>query len=217
MIFYKTKEYYSNYGLNTFFDLVILHQKITKLFVDIDLLDASIFWVTNVERKKYNLQLFKFHDKLAQTAMLHSNQMKLHDFFSHENSFDTRYKTLTDRINVVNDHSFKGFMCWGENIADIPVIKANENFSIENRNGVLHYFATNGSEILPYSYHEFAKVVVNVWMNSPGHRKNILNPEFKYLGCGNAYYEKKDSGFSMLYFKSTQNFGGELQNKNLGL
>jgi uncharacterized protein YkwD len=204
------KNYYSDYDLNSFFNIVTLKQKITKFFVNIDLLNASIFWFTNVERKKYNLKLFKFHDKLTQTAMLHSNQMKLYVFFSHENSFDTRYKTLTDRINFVKDNSFMGFMCWGENIADNPIIKANESFSIENRNGVLHYFATNSNEIFPYSYYEFAEVVVTGWMNSPGHRKNILNPEFEYLGCGSTYYEKTHNNYSMLYFKLTQNFGGEM-------
>lgn len=28
------------------------------------------------------------------------------------------------------------------------------------------------------------KAVMRDWMNSPGHRKNILNPEFKYIGIG---------------------------------
>ena len=29
--------------------------------------------------------------------------------------------------------------------------------------------------------------VMDVWMNSPGHRQNILNPDFRYLGVGYAY------------------------------
>lgn len=29
--------------------------------------------------------------------------------------------------------------------------------------------------------------VMDVWMNSPGHRQNILNPAFRYLGVGYAY------------------------------
>ena len=31
--------------------------------------------------------------------------------------------------------------------------------------------------------------VVESWMNSQGHRENILNPSFKYLGLGYAYNE----------------------------
>jgi uncharacterized protein YkwD len=136
--------------------------------------------------------------------------MKIRNFFSHENAFDNRYRTLTERINFVKDNNFKGFMCCGENIADYPVIKANEKFMIENRNGIQRLFSTSGEEIFPYSYCEFAKIVVEGWMNSPGHRKNILNPEFTYLGCGCAKYEKQGNGYSMLYFKLTQNFGGTL-------
>ncbi len=37
--------------------------------------------------------------------------------------------------------------------------------------------------------------VVNGWMNSDGHRKNILNPDLEYLGVG-CYLEKGDRGFS---------------------
>jgi uncharacterized protein YkwD len=141
--------------------------------------------------------------------------MKVHSFFSHENAFDARYETLTDRINFVKDNNFKGFMSWGENISDYPIIKANEMFRTENKTGIQRLFSANGREILPYSYYEFAKIVVEGWMNSPGHRKNILSPDFTYLGCGCAKYEKHGNGYSVLMFKLTQNFGGTLLAGNL--
>lgn len=203
-------DYYADYNANTFFGIAMLQQRITKLFSNVDLLNAAVFWFTNIERSKHHLKQFQFHSKLRQTAILHSEQMKIHSFFSHENVFNTGYKTLTDRINSVKDNSFQGFMSWGENISDYPVIKANESFIVENRNGTQHLYATNGKEIFPYSYCEFAKTVVEGWMNSPGHRNNILNPDFEYLGCGCAKYEKQGKGYSMLYFKLTQNFGGSL-------
>ncbi len=37
--------------------------------------------------------------------------------------------------------------------------------------------------------------VVKAWMNSEGHRANILNPDLEYLGIG-YYLEKGESGFS---------------------
>lgn len=208
-------DYYSDYNVNTFFNIANLQQRITKLFVDVDLLNAAVFWFTNVERRKYNLKQLQFHNKLKHTAVLHSEQMKTYSFFSHENAFDTRYKTLTDRVNSVKNNNFQGFMVWGENIADYPVIKANESFTIENRNGVQRLFSMNGKEILPYTYYEFAKIVVEGWMNSPGHRANILNPDFTYLGCGCAKYEKQGNGYAMLYFKLTQNFGGSLMENGI--
>jgi len=144
-------DYYSGYDANTFFALANLQHKISKALVDLNLLDAAVFWFTNVERRKHNLKQFQFHNKLRMTAILHSEQMKTHNFFSHENVFDTRYNTLTDRINSVKDDNFQGFMSCGENISDYPIIKANENFTVENRNGEQRLFSTNGTEILPYT------------------------------------------------------------------
>jgi uncharacterized protein YkwD/uncharacterized protein YegL len=182
---FKT-DYYADYDVNTFFSIANLQQRITKLFANVDLLNAAVFWFTNVERKKFNLKQFQYHNKLRQTATFHSEQMTIHNFFSHENVFDTSCKTLKDRIGFVKDNDFKGFMSWGENIS------------------------YQGKEPFDYSYREFAKIVIEGWMNSPGHRANILNPDFEYLGCGCAKYEQKENGYSMLCFKLTQNFGGKL-------
>jgi len=52
------------------------------------------------------------------------------------------------------------------------------------------------------TYAESAKSVVDVWMNSPGHRANILNPDYTHLGCGAVFYEKDN----FIYYKATQNF-----------
>ena len=208
-------DYYSGYDVNTFLALANIQRSITTASVDADLLDAAIFWFTNIERKKYNLKPFQFHSKLRQIAILHSKQMNRYNFFSHENPFDTRYKTLDDRIYSVKDNNFQGFMSWGENIADVPVIKANETFTVENRNGIQRLFSMNGKEIFPYSYYEYAKEVVDGWMNSPGHRENIVNSDFEYLGCGCEKYERAGSGYSTLYFLLTQNFGGRLNLMNV--
>ena len=101
-------------------------------------------------------------------------------------------------------------MSFAENIADCPVIKANESFTYSVKDGVVHFFTMAGKEFFPYTYSEMAKSVVDSWMNSPGHRANILNPDYFYLGCGCAPYEDKKDGYSVTYFKLTQNFGGKL-------
>ena len=35
-----------------------------------------------------------------------------------------------------------------------------------------------------YTYAELAGVIVQAWLDSPGHRANLLNPAFHFLGCG---------------------------------
>jgi len=56
---------------------------------------------------------------------------------------------------------------------------------------------------LSNSYLETAKALVLTWMDSPGHRSNILNESYKYLGCG--AYIGKYKGWSEK-IKATQNF-----------
>jgi len=40
-----------------------------------------------------------------------------------------------------------------------------------------------GSVLPEFGYAEYARILVDAWMNSPDHRANILNPTFSELGC----------------------------------
>ena len=55
------------------------------------------------------------------------------------------------------------------------------------------------------TYWSFALSVVQEWMDSAGHRKNILNSTYKYLGCG-AYYYINEEWIDYKWIKTTQNF-----------
>ena len=55
------------------------------------------------------------------------------------------------------------------------------------------------------TYWSLASKLVEGWMNSSGHRSNILNPNFKYLGCG-AWPYKNPEWPNYEWFKSTQSF-----------
>lgn len=206
--------YYTDFELGTFFNVSALNNRINKDEINFDLLNAAIFYSTNNERYRLNLPICNFHDKLLDSSILHSLQMKLHDFFSHENPIDNRYRNLDYRLNTLKSNTFNGFYCIGENIADYPVINSKGNrFIVKNIINSQQYFSLDGlCEIHPFTYIEFAKTVVDGWMNSPGHRHNILNPAYKFLGCGCANYERKENAIvgTMTYFKITQNFGGDL-------
>ncbi len=75
----------------------------------------------------------------------------------------------------------------------------NPNDSSTPSDRIRHYgqwYGSCGENILNsfintgYTYLEYAKRLVDLWMNSPGHKANILNANFKRLGVG-CY---KDSG-----------------------
>ena len=89
-----------------------------------------------------------------------------------------------------------------------------------------HYFSHNSLDGSPasdrvkkegYNYSTFGENiaagqttpedVVQGWMNSPGHRANILNPNFKEIGVG-YYYLANDSGYHSYW---TQDFGTALK------
>lgn len=89
----------------------------------------------------------------------------------------------------------------------------NKRFSHEGRHGSSPHQrikaesfggSTTGENIYQFparrDQKKLAKNLVDGWMNSPGHRANILHPGFRYLGVGIAR-----SGDSIY---ATQNFGG---------
>jgi uncharacterized protein YkwD len=49
-----------------------------------------------------------------------------------------------------------------------------------------------------------AQATMDGWMNSPGHRANILKPEYKYIGVGVVYGQKNGSSDGWAFF--TQDF-----------
>ena len=50
------------------------------------------------------------------------------------------------------------------------------------------------------NHKKLAKNLVDGWMDSPGHRANILNAQLRHIGVGVAHSDN--------YIYATQNFGG---------
>lgn len=188
--------FYKDYNQDSFWNILELSNYVGFQNLNIDLMNAAIFYTTNQERRKYNLLICAFHSKLLDTSMLHSLQMKNYKFFSHENQYERKYRTLKDRIESVYSNDFKGFMCAGENISEMTYLSSAKPPSI----GLSQ----------PISYLDISKQVIEGWMNSEGHRLNILNPQFKFLGCGCVPYEVDNIHSLQEGLKITQNFGGEL-------
>ena len=122
--------------------------------------------LTNVERKKANLQPLKLNERLTDVAQDHSYDMAQDDFFSHTGVDGS---IVSDRV----ENSGYEYFITGENIA------AGQTSAAE---------------------------VVEEWMDSPGHRANILNPNYTEIGVGYEYLEN-DTG-SLNYDRYwTQVFG----------
>ncbi|ABR54655.1 SCP-like extracellular [Methanococcus vannielii SB] len=138
---------------------------------------------TNRERASHGLNAFILDERLNKIAQDHSNDMVKNNYFSHT-SLDG--KSPTDRAvsagydvkkSLGNGYFAIGI---GENIAKMPT---------GNVLGIGH--VSNDAQSV-------AKATVDAWMNSPGHRANILSSRYTRIGIGVA--------FDGRFYVETQNF-----------
>lgn len=192
--------YYNNYTIETIetYPGIIVH--IVPENIDYALLNAAIFFETNRERKKHALPQFEYSQKLESVAMGHSEDMVKYNFFSHYSKVSGK-RTLDDRIKKAG---FKNYYA-GENIAEYALLEIGEDpYYPPSQFG---YFRNmQGDTIQMYTYIALAREIVKGWMNSPGHRANILNKIFTHMGIGNALYYDGKGIDKVPRVKTTQNF-----------
>jgi uncharacterized protein YkwD len=182
-----------------------LNQPIPLKAIDYSLLQATIFHATNLERIAQGLPEFSFSKEVESAAVSHAKDMVKLNFYSHTSPVKSR-KTPLNRLSAqgITPHFF------GENIGKTFGIQYEEGKKVIKPKiaGEFRYSETpQGEPIPPHTYSSFAKKIVKLWMDSPGHRQNILNPNFTHLGCGTyADFEKKF--FDAPYIMAVQNFAG---------
>ena len=186
-----------------FFDQKSLDSWIDFQKIDYPLLQAAIFYYTNLEREKHGLKHFKHSREVEISASGHAQDMVKYNFYSHTSPIRFR-RTLRDRLNRsgINPKYI------GENICSTFGLQyqAGKKVGKPARPGEFRYLNTSNREVIPpHTYRSFAQSVVKLWMDSPGHRQNILNPQFTHLGCGASVYFEK-SFYGMPYFMAVQNF-----------
>ncbi len=148
--------------------------------VDLNLLENLIHQEINKVKRANGLPLLSKDKTLRNAATDQNNyQIRLGDL-SHVQSSAAK-KDLQSRINYYGG----GMQAMAENVI-------YEGFIIR----------TQGSkrEIITPSYKEQAKKMVVSWMNSPGHRKNIMNPNYVLVGTAVAYHNELHAIFSTQVF-----------------
>jgi uncharacterized protein YkwD len=136
-------------------------------------MESLIFDITNELREKNNLKTLEYDSELSDVARGHSSDMSARDYFSHETpeGFDP-----TDRGQSLGYSCTKVYwthITYGiaENIAKFW------SFSSYFSHGSQNFYDWNSEESL-------AQEIMDGWMDSPGHRKNILEENFDKLGVG---------------------------------
>ncbi len=151
-------------------------------------IEALVHYYVNKVRSKHGLLELEYDHDLVEIARSHSSDMIERDFFSHTtpegNDVKDRYRKYGYQSGQI------GTIYMGENIAQQSFPKQRVDQSSE----------VNRSKMLL----EIARSVVDQWLDSPGHRKNILSTKWECEGIGAQI--KTWASPPRLYV--TQNFSG---------
>ena len=172
---------FTQYDPVSFAKLPQARQVIDPDAVNSDLLDAAVFHETNRRRQQQRLPALKYDERARAAAQMQSRDMAKGGFVDHENPNPTR-KTMSDRAKLAGLQP----RALAENVASAfgRRYKSGQPFYSREENGRKIYSSQpNGPPIPMHTYLSFAEALVDSWMKSPGHRKNILHSEVEYLGC----------------------------------
>ncbi len=164
------------------------------------LLDRAILSEVNYERCRAGLSPVRSEPRLIKAAAGHSAWMAKARRVSHKSTVSGR-QTVRARIKRTGIKIRTG----AENIGMVHRFKVdNVNFLIRNASSC--QFATHGGQPIPqHSYASLARTIVKFWMNSHGHRANILNRQVRMMGTAAAL--DKSAEYCGTYY-ITQDFAG---------
>ncbi|MEM7655163.1 MAG: CAP domain-containing protein [Bacteroidota bacterium] len=189
-----------------------LQDSIDLAHLNLDLLDAAVFHMSNRVRQENKRTVLRFDPSLRGVADFHARAMAKHDFVSHFNRHNWLYSTLTKRSNRFHARALS------ENVASAFLFNYQSNTSyyvIREFQPPQFYRDRDAQRIVPFTYYEFAEELVNRWLNSPGHRRNLLSLKATRLGCAIRVSEKErtlQNGIPVAH--CVQNFGADRPAEN---
>jgi uncharacterized protein YkwD len=171
-------------------------QVIAESFND-TLLERLIIEELNNKRRYHRKPSVKLQVELYSPAKFHVESMVEHRFFSHVNPNSREMRDLETRIKSTG-LKLDG---WAENIL------YTDNLGL---NGMPYYTEIIGGEevvksqrtkkvVRPISYRELAIAMVDQWMGSEGHRRNMLFPDFNICASAVKIKNQPNEPFPLIY------------------
>ena len=157
-------------------------------------LGSLIFSRTNEVRRRAGLPALAGNPPLEAVATAHSSDMASRNYFSHITKGLLSRPDLGARLHAGG----VGYTKAAENIAMYPVV-VRRLYEISSV-GLTPRRVEVGRQGITYG--DMAAKVMDGWMKSPGHRRNILDPSLSELGVGCAIGIRKECPYIYL----TQNF-----------
>ncbi len=137
-------------------------------------LEQMVHVLINEQRQSYGLSPLSFDSNLAHVARGHSEDMGQRNFFDHINP---------DGLDPTARGQLEGYSCYKDYGSYYSTGIAENIFEMHTYSEIWY---TNGIETSRdyYSATQIANEVVTGWMNSPGHRQNILTATYDREGIG---------------------------------
>jgi uncharacterized protein YkwD len=147
------------------------------------LLSAAMFYRTNSVRSQHHLKPLIYNALVADAAQRHAERMARKEYLSHGASLKEKILTPYERLrNAGLRPHFSA-----ETIAfkfRLRYQSGKPVYAREENGETVYSYEPGGKPLQPYTYAEFARAVVQQWMDSPGHRKVLLSKEAAQLGVG---------------------------------
>ena len=157
----------------------IFNEKINAKDVDHNLIELGVCYLTNIYRERKGKSALSYNSHLSDAAYIHSQQMQSFNFFAHNNKRNKSLETIDKRAAVAG---YDSFITLAENI----------------------YFGAIDTQDPP-SYYALCNAIVNAFIQSKGHRSNMLAANVEDVGCGIYFEDPLENTYCHFYF--TQNFG----------
>jgi len=157
-------------------------------FIKLDIIHQRID-TENIDYKLFNAAIFYY----TNIQRVKNNRLPFQHSIALEKAAFEHSKDMVLRNFFSHTSPIKGKKSMSDRLS---IVGVNNGYRAEN-------IAINFDKSPTYS--SLALKLVEQWMTSKGHRENILNEKYNYLGCGVYYYVDEDWGESY-HFKSTQNF-----------
>lgn len=148
-------EYYKEINHKNYMTYDMFAQEINLNNPDIPLINALLFFMTNEIREKNGLSPLEYSEELEIAAYCHAQLMVQENFFSHTDKSSSTRREPDDRAKLAGISN--------------PYIAEN----------IAYTWFNTGS-----SYTEVSKLLIDMWMNSKGHRENILSKSALQGGSG---------------------------------
>ena len=146
---------------------------------DYTLLNEAVFHATNEARASGGRNEVTFHKTLAKASQRYAKRQALRNFLAHEDPTGGPKKPA-DRVIAAG--AINPFIA--ENLATAAGYPIESGEKIYVRDNGTFARTPDGPSLKAHSYRSFARDVVVQWLNSPGHRKNLLSKDALELGTG---------------------------------